>query len=269
MKSITQLLLIWFIPPTPYNSLTIVKKWKFQDTSVVQVGGTWQSQDSAPAKIGLLYNTQNVLWLMNRFGTTGHADRLNQWGIHNRHHAHHFRSLMGHENCLLLNLVVRKSKVFVQFVVLHEPIFGSNFATFDLFFARIRGFAFWMVEPLSLRRTSKFRTWLPWLCRTLDVHTTSGWKCKIWTAIEAWCYENEKKEAEGCDARGMFGVTLSLDPCLVFKALDVNWRKMSRLIMLPPTPVWRGWEGFGFGEVVTPPPNPQTPNPKLVWGLRK
>ena len=52
-----------------------------------------------------------------------------------------FITFVGAQTLLSVNLVLRKCKVFAQFEVLREPISGSNFAIFDVLFARIRGFA--------------------------------------------------------------------------------------------------------------------------------
>ena len=42
----------------------------------------------------------------------------------------------------MLRLVVRKTIVFVQFEIVHEPILGSNIAKSMCFSARSGGFAF-------------------------------------------------------------------------------------------------------------------------------
>ena len=88
-----------------------------------------------------------------------HDVELDQYRLHISNRPNHLRWWMWHQNCLLLNLAVHKSRVFGQLELLHEPIFGSNFAVVDVFFARIRCFLLSdaveidrMIEPLDRRQ---------------------------------------------------------------------------------------------------------------------
>ena len=79
------------------------------------------------AMIGLVYETMIVL-LVNL--SLDHADRHDQCGLHHGRLPYHFRWLKVILSCSSVNLVVHRSKVFVQFEVLHEPISGSNGSRF-------------------------------------------------------------------------------------------------------------------------------------------
>ena len=86
-----------------------------------------------PAKIGLAMETTTVLSLINLSETICHGDRVDPRVLHNRNHLNHFRRLT-QKALSMLSLVVRKTTVCV-----YEPIFGSNIADVDAFFARICG----------------------------------------------------------------------------------------------------------------------------------
>ena len=103
---------------------------------------------------GLVLKATPAWWMMslewNPFRTRRIVDRFHydvifeevcQEGLDNRCRGHHCRWLRVALEYLLVNLVVHGCKVCVPFGVPLEPIFCSNFATFQGLFARIRGFA--------------------------------------------------------------------------------------------------------------------------------
>ena len=82
----------------------------------------------------------------NPFGTRRNFDRFHydlifeevcQEGLDNRCRGHHCRWLRVALEHMLVNLVVHRCEVCVPFVLPLEPIFCSNFATFQELFARI------------------------------------------------------------------------------------------------------------------------------------
>ena len=85
------------------------------------------------AKIGLAFETTIVLSFLNLSGTIVQADSTM---LHDRSHLSHFHRLMRNVH-LMLSLAVRKTTVFVQFGIVHEPISSSETANVNVFFARI------------------------------------------------------------------------------------------------------------------------------------
>ena len=79
---------------------------------------------------------------VDRFQNDLVAEDVCQEVLDNRSRPHHFRWSTMAVGYLLVNREVHNSLVFVQFVALHDPIFGSNFATFFVLFASIPEFAF-------------------------------------------------------------------------------------------------------------------------------
>ena len=92
---------------------------------------------------GLVLKATPAWWMMslewNPFGPRRNVGRFHydvifeevcQEGLHNQSRLHHFRWLRVALEYLLVNLVVHRCKVCIQFVVPLEPIFCSNFATF-------------------------------------------------------------------------------------------------------------------------------------------
>ena len=77
-----------------------------------------------------------ALLLMNRsevFEYVGwHKRPLDQKRLHNRSRLRHFRWLMGHTHCFLMNLVVHTTEASLELEFLHEPIFDATFVIFDV-----------------------------------------------------------------------------------------------------------------------------------------
>ena len=88
------------------------------------------------AKIGLVSEIKIVSSRMNLSATSGHAERVDLNMLQNRNHPSQFRWLM-HKVHSMLSLAVRKTTVFVQFGIVHEPISNSNIASVDVRFVRI------------------------------------------------------------------------------------------------------------------------------------
>ena len=89
---------------------------------------------------------------------------LDPWRLHNRSRPRHSRWMLAQNNCCLVNLVVHRTKVFAQFEVLHEPIFGAKFAIFDVLRACIQGFVFWRsLHQGTVPSIGKSHVWRPWL----------------------------------------------------------------------------------------------------------
>ena len=119
-RGLTRLYLSWFSSLRPISFIasdTSFVGFDFAETCSSGIS-PWCSVWNTPtidvvwAMIELVHTTMIVLWMMNLSWTLGHAGRL------------------GHVSCFSANLVVHRSKVFVQCEVLHDPIFGSNFAIF-------------------------------------------------------------------------------------------------------------------------------------------
>ena len=130
-----------------------------------------------------------VLWLMNLSVSICYVGWLDQWRLHNRSRSRHFRWLMEHVHCCLVNLAVRQCTIVAQFEVLREPIIGSNFAIFRVLFRTNSRLCFerclkwaydWAIGPSPNRE--RYREEPTTLARSL-CSSPSCTKCKISTSI--------------------------------------------------------------------------------------
>ena len=98
-------------------------------TSLVSVTGRGIVKDLAVID---LFETMIHLWLLNGSEAVGHFGWLDNSRLRIRSRSRHFRWLMVHIHCCLVNLVVRQCKVFLEVKFLQEPIFVANIVIFDV-----------------------------------------------------------------------------------------------------------------------------------------